>query len=156
MELYIRIKNGQPFEHPIMGDNFRDVFPDLDVNNLPPEFAKFERVEKPVAKVFEIIEDVTYQWQDGIVKDTWVVRAMTQQEREQKIQQLINSANEEVVFRKEFAQQGLSLALTDEVRQAWTEYIETINAWTLMNPADPKIPHHLFFFSFFAALLFFF
>ena len=32
MELYIRIVDGKPFEHPILGDNFRSVFPDIDTN----------------------------------------------------------------------------------------------------------------------------
>ena len=41
MELFIQIRNGQPFEHPIFGDNFRQAFPDVDVDNLPPEFARF-------------------------------------------------------------------------------------------------------------------
>lgn len=80
MELYIRIVNGQPFEHPIFGDNFREAFPQVDVNNLPSEFARFERIEKPnTCATFEI-EECSYQWVDGIVKDVWTVRAMTAEE----------------------------------------------------------------------------
>ena len=87
MELFIQIRNGQPFEHPIFGDNFRQAFPDVDVDNLPPEFAKFERVPQNVMpEIFEMAE-VRYEWFDAIVKDVWSVRPMTDQERADKIAQ---------------------------------------------------------------------
>ena len=80
MKLYIRLVNGQPFEHPIFDDNFRHAFPKIDVNNIPPEFARFERVEKPnTCGVFEV-EECSYQWVDGVVKDVWAVRVMTEEE----------------------------------------------------------------------------
>ena len=88
MELYIRIVDGQPFEHPIMGDNFRDAFPHIDVNNLPSEFAKFERIESPAYGVFDLYEGVTYEWVDGVVKDVHHVRSMTEQERQAKIDEI--------------------------------------------------------------------
>lgn len=85
MELYIQIRNGQPFEHPIFGDNFRQAFPHIDVNNLPLEFARFERVPQNVMPdVFEIAE-VRYEWFGSIVKDVWSIRPMTDQEKAAKI-----------------------------------------------------------------------
>ena len=84
MELFIRIKDGQPFEHPIMGDNFLQAFPDVDVNNLPQEFARFQRVEAPVPSVYEVYEGVTYEWVNGIVKDVHQIRPMTAQEKLEK------------------------------------------------------------------------
>jgi len=86
MELYIRIKDGQPFEHPIFGDNFRQAFPDIDTNNLPTEFARFERVERPVLGEYEVMvsEDATYELIDGVWKDVWHKRDMTAEEREAK------------------------------------------------------------------------
>jgi hypothetical protein len=94
MELYIRIKDGQPFEHPIFGDNFRQAFPDIDVNNLPPEFARFERVERPVLSMYEVMvsEDATYELIDGVYKDVWHKRDMTAEEREAKKQAITQSA----------------------------------------------------------------
>lgn len=77
MELFIRIQNGQPFEHPIFGDNFCQAFPNIDPDNLPDSFAKFVRIETPVAGVYEVYEGVTYEWQDGSVTDVHHVRAMT-------------------------------------------------------------------------------
>ena len=84
MELYIQIRNGQPFEHPIFGDNFRQAFPNIDLNNLPPEFAKFERVEAPVIGPYSIYEGVTYEWQGSLVRDTHHVRQMTDDEQASK------------------------------------------------------------------------
>lgn len=84
MELFIQIRNGQPFEHPILGDNFREAFPGIDTNNLPPEFARFERIEQPQYGPYDILTGPSYEWVDGIVKDVWSVRPMTQQEKSAK------------------------------------------------------------------------
>jgi hypothetical protein len=85
MELFIQIKDGQPFEHPIFGDNFREAFPNVDTNNLPLEFARFERIECPyVAGLFEV-DIVSYQWVGNVVKDVWALRPMTQEEKDAKI-----------------------------------------------------------------------
>ena len=80
MELYIRLENGQPADHPILGDNFRQAFPDIDTSNLPSYFAVFERVE-PAPQKYEVTVGVTYQLVDGIVKDVWEYRSMTDEER---------------------------------------------------------------------------
>ena len=94
MELYIRIKDGQPFEHPIFGDNFRQAFPDVDVNNLPPEFARFERVERPELGEYEVFDpaEPVYELVDGIYKDVWYKRNTTSEEREAIKQAAIQTA----------------------------------------------------------------
>ena len=86
MELFIRIKDGQPFEHPILGDNFRQAFPHIDVNNLPSEFSRFERVPMP-SLVYATLNnpEPTYQQVNGIVKDVWDVTPMTAEQRAEKI-----------------------------------------------------------------------
>lgn len=87
MELYIRIKDGQPFEHPILGDNFRQAFPNIDTENLPPEFAKFVRVAPPVLGVFEVYVDCTYELVNGVCTDIHNIRAMTTEEKAAIIEQ---------------------------------------------------------------------
>jgi hypothetical protein len=80
MELFIRIKNGQPFEHPIMGDNFRQAFPDVDTSNLPAEFARFVRIQAPTVGVYEKNLTVSYQLVDGVYTDVFSIEQMTAEE----------------------------------------------------------------------------
>jgi hypothetical protein len=85
MELFIRIVNGQPFEHPIFKENLLQAFSDVDVNNLPAEFARFERVAVPELGLYEVYEGVTYGLVDGVYKDVHHIRLMTDAEKEAKI-----------------------------------------------------------------------
>ena len=82
MEMFIKLENGQPVNHPIMGDNFRRVFPQIDPNNPSPEFAKFVRVSrKDVGQYKVVISGPTYGWVGDTVQDIWETRDMTPEER---------------------------------------------------------------------------
>lgn len=85
MELYIRIEDGKPVDHPMMGDNFRQCFPELDTENLPPQFAKFVRVEVPSIGLFQVYEGSTYTLVDGVWTDVHNIRDMNSSEKQQKI-----------------------------------------------------------------------
>ena len=85
MKCFIKIKDGEPFEHPIIETNFIQVFPEIDLNNLPPNFAEFERVPQPEIGVYEVYEGVHYEWNEGKVKDVHKVRIMTPEEKQNKI-----------------------------------------------------------------------
>lgn len=93
MRLFIRIQDGAPFKHPIIEDNFRQAFPNIDLDNLPPEFALFERIPRPTVSVYEVIEseDSTYELIDGVYKDVWRKRDMTTEEKTAK-QQAVKDA----------------------------------------------------------------
>jgi hypothetical protein len=84
MELFIKIVDGQPFEHPILGHNLRQAFPNIDTDNLPEAFAQFVRIEPPVIGVYEVYEGVTYEWSDGVVTDVHHLRPMTDDEKSAK------------------------------------------------------------------------
>jgi len=75
MKLFIKIKDGQPFEHPIIESNFRQAFPNIDVDNLPPEFARFVRVQKPEPDEGKHIVRVEcrYEWVGDEVTDVWYI-----------------------------------------------------------------------------------
>jgi hypothetical protein len=140
MKLFIQIRDGQPFEHPIMEDNFYQAFPHISPNDLPPQFAHFERIEPPNnVGVYEIAE-VSYQWVDGIVKDVWTIRNMTAAERDQKTQYLTGNAMATVEHLKGIAQNGIDTSVNDEVKQLWVDYLAALNAWTLVDPANPDYP----------------
>ena len=93
MILFIQIRDGAPYEHPIFADNLVQAFPHLDLNNLPPEFARFIRRERPSIGVYEVFDtpELTYEWEDGIVVDSWHNRPMTAEERQAKIDEVKSS-----------------------------------------------------------------
>lgn len=81
MNLYIRLENGQPVEHPIILKNLLAAYPEIDPNNIPGIFVKFQRVDCPEILPYKINEGVTYEWVDGIVTDVWHIRDMTDTEK---------------------------------------------------------------------------
>jgi len=89
MNLYIRLKNNVPVDHPILEHNFKQAFPHLDTSNLPPEFAKFVRVQKPRIGLYDVCEGCTYEWDGNVVKDVWHIRPMTDDEKAAKIEELM-------------------------------------------------------------------
>jgi len=95
MELFIRIANGVTVGNPIMGDNFREALPDVDVDNLPPEFARFVRVEIPVLGTYQVFaqEKPTYELVGDVWTDVWHVRDMTAEEKAAKQQPIKDKWN---------------------------------------------------------------
>lgn len=89
MELYIRIVDGKPVDHPIFGDNFKEAFPDIDTDNLPSEFARFERVPMP-SLVYATLNkpEPTYEWDSKIIKDVWDITAFTEEQIKEKQDQV--------------------------------------------------------------------
>lgn len=81
MDMFIQIRDGQPYQHPIVGENFREAFPRIDTNALPPEFARF--VRKPPAQLpgpDEVLVE-SYIWDGDVVTDSWSIRPMTPEEK---------------------------------------------------------------------------
>jgi len=141
MDLFIQLRNGQPFEHPIVGDNFRDAFPHIDVNNLPPEFAKFIRVPQPKIDFYEAIEDKpVYEWVGDVVQDVWKIRPLTENEREEKIHFISIEANNYVEFLKTRTLSLIDTVSNEADKQAYITYLAELNAWVLVDPANLKIP----------------
>lgn len=143
LELYIQIRDGQPHEHPIFADNFKQAFPDVDVDNLPADrFAKFIRVAQPTVGTYEVYEGVTYEWVDGVVKDVHSVRPMTEEERAAKTAELEANANGEKLARIAFINDVLTKE-TDETSQTlWLDCLTAHEAWTLesVDPITPAFP----------------
>lgn len=81
MKLIIKIQDNIPNEHPILLDNFIQAFPNVDISNLPKEFAWFERVPKPRIGPYEKDPYCKYEFQGNIVKDVWYRVEMTAAEK---------------------------------------------------------------------------
>jgi hypothetical protein len=146
LELYIQLRDGQPFEHPIFADNFREAFPDVDTENLPDTFAKFIRVDAPVPNTYEVYEGVTYQWVDGVVKDVHSVREMTDEERAVKDVELAEvatqSANALHQTRGELCQTTADETEDATQKQLWLDCLAAHEGWVLesVNPITPAFP----------------
>ena len=142
LELYIQLRDGQPHEHPIFADNFREAFPDIDTKNLPDTFAKFIRIDAPMPDTYEVYEGVTYQWFDGVVKDVHSVRPMNDEERAEKTAELEAMANQLKLDRIAIINNRLTTE-TDEVAQTlWRDCLAAHEAWVLesVNPITPAFP----------------
>jgi hypothetical protein len=142
LELYIQIRNGQPHEHPIFADNFREAFPDVDTENLPDTFAKFIRVDQPVIGTYEVYEGVTYQWVDGAVKDVHSVRPMTAKERTAKTAELTKTANQIKLDRIAIINDTLTTETDETTQTLWLDCLTAHEAWVLesVNPTTPAFP----------------
>lgn len=82
--LIIKIQNGQPIDHPILLENFQQAFPNIDINNLPSDFAVFQRVQPPQLGVYEKNQYCRYELVDGVYKDVWYCEQLTDQEKIEK------------------------------------------------------------------------
>jgi hypothetical protein len=151
LELYIQIRDGQPYEHPIFADNFKLAFPDVDVNDLPADcFAKFIRVDAPVLDTYEVYEGVTYQWADGVVKDIHSVRLMTDEERTNKDAELAEiavakatqAANQQHKVRTEHCQKTADETQDATQKQLWLDCMTAHEVWVLesVDPITPPFP----------------
>lgn len=83
MELYIKLLNGKPVDHPITKENMISAYPQIDLNNLPQDWAKFVRVPRPKLGPYEFTE-CYYEWVGDVVKDVWYTHQMGEEEKRQK------------------------------------------------------------------------
>lgn len=146
LELYIQIRDGQPHEHPIFADNFKQAFPDISVDELPKDrFAKFIRVAPPIPETYEVYGGVTYEWVGDVVKDVHHIRPMTDDERAAKLKTLEDAANQAKLDRIAFCNDML-VKETDETAQTlWLDCLSAHEAWALqsvdpINPPFPRFP----------------
>lgn len=77
MNLFIRIENGQPVNHPAFEDNLMHAF-----GEIPANWESFTRVERPVATTYQVFDaiDSTYEKVNGVWTDVWSLRDMTAEE----------------------------------------------------------------------------
>lgn len=81
MKLYIQVENGQTVNHPALEENLMQAF-----GHIPSNWESFERVDRSNIGVYEVLtsDEPTYQKINGVWKDVWAVRPMTQEEKTAK------------------------------------------------------------------------
>jgi len=81
MNLYIQIdENGKAVNHPIMEDNLRQAYPGINTNNLPSNFARFQRMSRPARTAYEKEPRVTYELRGDVYTDVYHSEYMTREE----------------------------------------------------------------------------
>jgi hypothetical protein len=86
MNLYIQVENGQTVNHPAFEHNLIEAF-----GGVPDHWKPFVRVERPTLGVYEVLESEqpAYEFVDGVWKDVWPVRPMTNEEKAAKQQAVV-------------------------------------------------------------------
>ena len=140
MKLFIQIRDGQPFEHPILADNFFQVFPNASESNLPEGFAKFEKLDPPAIDMFEVFDHSVYEMQsDGVVREIWAVRRMTDEEKAAKIQDRADQVEGLLSYCKARAVEEIAKATGEGITRL-QEYLDTLNAFTYNDPFFADVP----------------
>lgn len=80
--LYIQIRDGKPYQFPIIHTNFIQAFPDIDPNNLPLDrFARFFKTDAPIPGPYETYEGYTYEWVGDVVKEVHHLAQMSDEDK---------------------------------------------------------------------------
>lgn len=88
--LFIEMRNGAPFEHPILESNLRLFYPNLDPENPPEGYAKFNRIPIRELGPFEAYMATYYEFaneEKTIWQDVHHIRQLTLAERAEKIRE---------------------------------------------------------------------
>lgn len=144
--LFIKVVDGQPFEHPITEENMRQAFPEIDLDNLPSTFTVFERVPKPPHTergIFEVFE-AQYQWVDGVVKDVWVLRPMTDDERAERIEADLKAETEILAWRKRIWASIIDSQTDPVIVQQAQQHLEALNQVVIVDPYNINWPERPF------------
>jgi hypothetical protein len=85
MNLYIEIENGVTKNHPAFEENLIQAF-----GFVPENWEPFVRVQRPTFDTYEILDpaESTYAKINGVWTDVWTVRAMTAEEKTEKLQNI--------------------------------------------------------------------
>jgi hypothetical protein len=86
----IRVENNTTLNFPIVWENFIQVFPNADYNNLPLGYMQVNKAEIPELRSFEVCEDTHYLIENNVVNEIYTVREMTEQEKQAKIEKVYN------------------------------------------------------------------
>ena len=151
MNLYIRIQNGVTFEHPILEENARQAWPDLNFDLLPDWLARFRRYAQPgpdvmPVGVFQRAVCSYTQAEDGAWQDTWMVEDMTAEEQQVLTRQRLAQAKESQTVLVESARAAAAVdGIPAETVSAWNTYADAVAAlqitdpFTIDWPAPPRI-----------------
>ena len=143
MNLLIKMENGQPIDHPIMEDNARQAWTELDFNNLPEWLSRFRRRAQPSPEempvgIFQRAKCTYVIASDGVVEDSWSVEDMTAEEQQVLTRQRRAQLRTDIAASIEIAQtRAAEEGIPAEAVTAWNNYVATLQAVTDEDLTDP-------------------
>jgi hypothetical protein len=82
IDLYIKIIDGLPFEHPVLEENLLQMYPDIDLNNLPDNIAKFTRLPRPHPTIYQQVSGPVYALNnEGVYTDVYTIEEISNSEK---------------------------------------------------------------------------
>jgi len=139
MDFFIEMRDGAPYGHPILDSNFREVYPDIDTQNLPSNFARFVRTAPPSNVGMFEVEESTYQIIDGVVTDVWTIRPLEGEQYAMRVDMLRRSLEDYIENQKAIAQGKIVEATDPAVKAAWEDYLAIVSAMVI---TDPVVQQH--------------
>jgi hypothetical protein len=142
MNLYIKVVDGFPVNHPLFEENLLEAFPE----GIPACYEPFERVQPTIKHgTFEKLVHTYLKNQNNVWTEEWSVADMTAKEKERKINDLTMAANNYI---EQLKQQAINaIAYLEEVSdsagaQIWNAHLDKINQWALVSvaPVVPEFP----------------
>jgi hypothetical protein len=146
MNLYIQVREGQPWQHPILEDNLVQAFPGIDLNNLPPGFARFLRIVQPSPDAMPVghfqVAECTYELMEdrATYHDKWAVREMTDAEKSVATKTRVNQ-NKAILEDLKVLGQSKADETTGDVQTAWQEYVSVLNSLVITDPFEVTWPN---------------
>jgi len=146
MNLYIKVEDNQPINHPVLESNLLQTFVD---GIIPPEYEKFERIpfnEELKKNQLQKAKCVYVKNENGIWQDSWTVEDLVGEEREKQIKMLTEGANEALRIQKAYAEQLINhcIQISDlDGYSIWNQYLNLLNNWEIKSvaPTTPAIPY---------------
>jgi hypothetical protein len=81
MTNYIRVQNGEAVGEPITEAKLLQDNPGININVLPPEFARLIKVHPPKLSPYEKNQVKVYEWDRDAIKEVWYCEQVTPEEK---------------------------------------------------------------------------
>lgn len=138
MNMYIKMENGEPVNHPILESNLLDAY---QLTEVTEEFMKehsLARFEKPaVAPDVVVLSQDSYETgEDGVVRAVYESRLLTQEE---KVDLWVRRPRNIALAQSDWSQMP-DAPLSKEKKAEWAEYRQTLRDMTAVYAAiqDPS------------------
>lgn len=136
MTMFIKLENGQPVGNPIVEENFRHIFPGVSFSwpfvaeDVEPHgFGIYDFSSQPNLSTFEKAVEVTpVKDEYGRWIQTWVIEPMTDEERQNRIQQewVVVRGKRSMLLAMSDWTVGNDSPLSDEKKAEWAVYRQAL------------------------------